>query len=1169
MRHLRFKTVLVIFLTLIAVLAIMPPEKKLKAGRDLKGGVNFVYQVDVTGDVQSRQAIMDRVKEVVKERLDPKGILDISVVQQGADRLEISMPLPSPEVRARSQKFEAELAKLGQASIDDVLFDRLIAMPASEREAEFRKLIGDDKARWESVNAAIAAFAKVQAAQGPYDQAAQELDTADKALREVKPDADEQTKELLRLGKVAAEQKVSQLADPLLDAEGEYRAAKTKALSAGVTIAEMQRVLRLRTDPISVPDPKDPKKKTLLESRRDAAIKTLKEQHKGSEGQIDAVIAAWNEYEQNRNTLNDPSDLIRLLKGAGVLNFRITVAPGELPTEQELRRQLRSYGPVGTRADQARWYRINKIESGTWLNSLKDVEDMKANAGTYFARRGFVGEELDGEYYLLCWDTKDKRLTERDGKKWVLTSAFQSRDQIGRPAISFQMDNVGGELLGELTGQNLQKHMAVVLDDEIYTAPTLEGRITTSGIIQGEFTQAEINYVIKVLSHGSMEGKLSKEPISVQVVAAEAGADNLRKGLTTGAVAFIICAGFMIVYYFSLGLLSVIALFLNAVFIVAAMVLLDSPFTLPGIAGVVLVFGQAIDANVLIYERMREEFQRGHDFKTAVRLGYDKALSSIIDGNVTTFIVCLVLGFTGTQEIKGFAITLGLGNAMTLFTQLFVTRIVFAWLVEKLGVWRRATMLPVAVPAIGRLFDLKIDWMRYRFFFISISVILTVGSIGFVIFQGSDMLGSEFRGGTKVTVRLRELPDGTRLKSTRAEVEQLVEQAADENPNDPTMTNLRAADIIVVNPDPNDQTKSSEFTIKTTDTRAKEVQIAVTHALASIIDAEPALNFKGSSGPASPEFIFPILEPELGKAIRRDSVKDPVPTFTGGAAIVLSDISPATSLQAINQRLAQFRRQPDYQELAAREQRVILLSGTPDAAREVAIVVKDPAKSYFDSPEQWRREVQDREWSLIQAALGEATTLSNVESFSPQIASTFRAQAIIAVLLSTVMVVIYVWVRFGSLRYSLAAILTTLHDCLVAVGAIALAQVLAHKMPGVAEPLGILSFNLDLNLVAAVLTILGFSLNDTIIVMDRIRETKGRLDHANRRIINESINKTISRTIITSGTTLFAVVALYGWGGEAVRGFSYAMLVGVFVGTYSSIAVAAPLVWSEKHEKAA
>lgn len=1171
MRNIVPKTILVILLTLLAMAVIYPPSKQLKLGRDLQGGVNFVYQVNIEGDVASRQAAMDRVKEVVKDRLDPKGLLDISVVQQGADRLEISMPLASPEIRKRNEYFEEQLAALAKSSIDALTFDRIMEGPVDQREKDFKQYAGGaDGSRWELFKAAIDAYVKMVEAKAPYDAAAIEIDEAEKKVKEADPATiGQEFYDLLVKARDAAKEKASQLADPFLDAEKDYHTKKDAALATGVSAAEVRRILKLRNDPIRVNDPKNTKEKTTIPSRRKEAIETLIKTHPALKDQIQEVVNAWDDFEKNRTTLNDPSDLVRLLKGAGVLNFRIAVASGEMPNERELRDQLHKFGPQGARADQARWYRINKIEN--WFNSIDQAESLKANAADFFRnyiQTGMVGEELDGEYYILLWDTKDKRLTENDGKRWTLKQAYQGTDERGFPAIHFTMDGIGSDLLGELTGQNVDKQMAVILDDEVYTAPRLQNRISSNGMITGEFSAAEINYVIKVLSHGSLEGKLSKEPISVQVVAAESGADNLKKGLLAGVAAFVLCSAFMIFYYFGCGVLSVLALSLNALFIVAAMAIQNSPFTLPGIAGIALVFGQAIDANVLIYERMREELQHGHDLKTSVRLGYDKALSSIVDGNVTTMIVCIALGFTGTQEVKGFAITLGLGNVMTLFTQLFVTRIVFAWLVEKKNIWRKASMLPIAVPAINRAFTFNLDWMKYRFVFLSVSLFLTIGSIALVAYQGREMFGSEFRGGTKVTIRLgNDKETGTPKKLTRAEIAKLIDDAAAAEPDDQTLQTLKAADIVVINPDPNDQTRSSEFSIKTSDTRAKEVQGSLVRALGNVIDAQPQLTFKDSDKPSVGSPAFAITEPELGKNILRETVKNTVSEHVGGIAIVLDDISPPVSLRSIEERLSGVRRQPDFQDVSSREQKIFVLRGSEEAVKSAVIVVHDPAISYFDSRDRWNREMKDREWALIQSALTQSTTLSNVESFSPQIARTFQAQAIIAVLLSTILVVIYVWVRFGSLSYSLAAIVTTLHDCLVAVGAIALAQILCEIAPGPSAALGILPFKLDLNLVAAVLTILGFSLNDTIIVMDRIRETKGKLAHASRAVINESINKTLSRTIITSGTTFFAVIVLYCFGGEAVRGFSYAMLIGVFVGTYSSIAVAAPLVWSEKHDE--
>jgi len=1165
MRSLVTKSVIVLALILMAVALVFPPEERLRKGRDLEGGVNLVYQVFVSGDVQSRQAVMDKVREVIRERLDPKGLLDITVNQQGADRIEISMPLPRPEMRQLSDELETELQKLGATAIDGPAFDRIMRAPAGERGELFAKYTGKEGRRWEAVQKAIAAEERLEAAKAPYEQAVKELREAEAKLKEADPAViGDAFYELLKQASVAASVKAALLADPVLDAENELRAARDAVTSSGVSTAEIRRILKLRNEPIYVTDPKrSSAPRAELPSRRAEALAKLETSHPGSAEQIERVVAASDAVEKNRKTLNDPSDLVRLLQGAGVLNFRIAVSPGELSQEQELREQLKKLGPQGIKSDQARWYKINKIEN--WFDSVEEVDLLKASPSMFFARKKLVGEELDGEYYVLLWDTRDKRLTERDGRRWSVRQVTQGTDKLGLPAIDFQMDSEGGLLLGELTGQNLGRQMAVVLDDEVYTAPTLEGRITTQGTIHGSFSKAEVDYVIKVLSHGSFAGKLSKEPISVQIVAAEAGADNLRKGLIAGAVAFVVCSGSMSVDYFGCGGGSVRARMLNALFSLAAMAFLDSPFTLPGIAGVVLVFGQAIDANVLIYERMREEIHRGNDFRTSIRLGYDKALSSIVDGNITTLIVCVVLGLFGTQEIKGFAITLGLGNAMTLFTQLYVTRIVFGWLAEEKRIWKKASMLPLAVPAIERAFDLKVDWMRYRFFFLSISIILTVGGVGFLIAQGNEMLGSEFRGGTKVSIQLASDGGGGRIKKSRAEIKQLIDDTAAKS-TDEGVKAIRTADVVLLNPDPKNPSVSSEFTIKTVDTRAKEIQAAVVTALSSVIDAQPALKFTGSQEDAALSPNFPVTDPILGKDIGNQDVKDAVPEFLGGVVFVLDDITPPASVKSIEQRLSQARRLPENRDLTARNQRVILLSGSPEAARTVAVVVHDSAVSYFDPGDGWARELLRREWTLIRDSLTQTTTLANVESFSPAIAATFRAKAVTAVLLSTLLVVIYVWVRFGSFRYSMAAIVTTLHDCLVAVGAIAASQVFYRMAPDLAESLGIMSFKLDLNLVAAVLTILGYSLNDTIIVMDRIRETKGKLVYAPRRVINESINKTVSRTIITSGTTLFAVVVLYIYGGEAVRGFSFAMLVGIFVGTYSSIAVAAPLVWSDHHE---
>jgi SecD/SecF fusion protein len=233
--------------------------------------------------------------------------------------------------------------------------------------------------------------------------------------------------------------------------------------------------------------------------------------------------------------------------------------------------------------------------------------------------------------------------------------------------------------------------------------------------------------------------------------------------------------------------------------------------------------------------------------------------------------------------------------------------------------------------------------------------------------------------------------------------------------------------------------------------------------------------------------------------------------------------------------------------------------------------VWDEGVSFIQNESLWEEQLASLEWEIAVEALGSFTTTASVQSFSSVIAEDFKNTAVVAVFLSLLLILIYIWVRFGSVRYSLAAIVTLTHDVLFAIGLIAMAEILYDNdiTASVAQMLLIEPFKVDLNLVAAILTIIGYSLNDTIVIMDRIRENRGRMPYATKKVVNDSINQTISRTIITSGTTLIATLILYSMGGAGVRAFSYALLCGVVVGTYSSIAVASPLVWSRRRDASA
>jgi SecD/SecF fusion protein len=1157
---------LILLITLvICAWAIYPPGKKLRKGKDIAGGVSLVYNVDIKPT--DPPDTLAKVASVVKERLDPSGVLEITVVPVGGDRLEIQMPLPSTEVQALKSQFEASLDKAATSALTRDVLERVALMEEPQRTEEIKKYAGGDTDRVAKISTAALDFASLHKARTEYEPAAANVKfIQDQIKTNGGMDSTAPVIPGLKDALKAAEEKSKALRTAAAAAGISYEKSSTDAISAGLTTSDLRRVFSLPDKATRLQD-KDGKTVT-FPSQRQSALEAIAKQFPTQKSAIDTAVDKWKVFEKERSGLDDPQDVVRILKGAGVLDFRITVGGGDSPDISNMQAQLKAGGPRSVVYPiEARFYRVNKIE--TWVTTVEDFEALKQSASAFFAKRGLVAEEYKGAYYVLCWDKRGMRLSHapEDGA-WTLEKSYQDQDQLGRPAIAFQIDLLGGEKMGSLTKNNIGRQMAVLLDDEVYTAPTLQGQISTRGQITGSFSGAEIDYIVRVLGAGSLKAKLSAEPISQTVLGPTLGKENLDKGLKAGVIAFVVVGGFMVCYYFTCGMVSVVALALNAILLVAAMALNQAAFTLPGIAGVILTFGMAVDANVLIYERMREELNLGHDLRTAVRLGYSRALSAIVDGHVTSLIAAVVLGFTGTQEIKGFALTLGIGIVTSLFSQLFATRFLFTILVEKFNI-RHLTMLSMAMK--WKL-QPHIDWMHIRL----ISYIFSFGIAGmgvfFLFYEGRDLMGTEFRGGTSVTLVFKneKNADGSDkldanqkpvpLTMDREQVQNRVKEISASAPPGSQLKEFDEADVIAVNPLPNDPKKSQQFQVKTLITDAKLVQSELVKKFAEMLPVSREIAFADAERAADRAPAYPVTSSSLSNTIDMPSANGDVSAFNGGLAIKLENINPATSKAEIESRLAKIRRKSEFADTGNRFSEVRVLKGTDAAVTAAVILVRDPEVSFRDK-KRWESELRDREWTLVKAALTEPESLAEVQSFSPAVASTFRAQAIIAVLLSTLLIVIYVWVRFNSFRYSAAAIICTLHDCLVAIGFVALATVIYRQFPDFARTFGILPFKIDLNVVAAVLTILGYSLNDTIIVMDRIRENRGKLPYASRKVINDAINQTISRTIITAGTTFLATMVLYIVGGEGVRVFAYTMLIGILVGTYSSIAVAAPLLW--------
>lgn len=1125
--------VIVIAAVLLSVWNIIPPEKQLRLGKDLRGGVSLIYTVQIDS-TENPTETMAKTIDALKKRVDPDGLLEVSMTAQGRDRIEISMPLPSERVKGLRKQFEDALAQLGKAQLTDARVDQVMKKSGEARQTEIATLsVGSDR-RGELLTNAAQAYDASLAKRAAFDSA--------------KTDAEKEA-----------------LAPEVAKAEIDYDNARKQVLQTALSAEEIRRVVNASIRTRSILDGKEV---FTLASARELAEKRLRDSHPESAKEIDRLLGLHKDYAKERTTLDDPNDLVRVLKGAGVLSFRITVDPGKYPLEEKLRQELRERGPQNVKATDVRWFKINQIEN--WITSKAEAEALQAdetNAKFLAKLRSYVVESYAGEAYMLCWDVRGSRLTPTEGS-WAVASARPGTDNLGKPNIAFEMNANGAKLLGDLTRGHVKDSMAVLLDDEVYTAPTLQSEISSSGQISGDFDEEEIRYVVRVLAGGSLQAKLSPEPISTSSVGPELGADNLRQGLQSGVIAISLVAGFMVVYYFGSGLVAVFALLVNSILILGAMSFSKAAFTMPGIAGVILTFGMAVDSNVLVYERMREEMLRGADLKTAVRLGFDKALASIVDGNVTNLIVCVVLYYTGTPEIRGFSIAMGVGVVATLFSALLFSRLIFNLMLA--AGWRKTSMLPMAIPAIQAAITPNFNWLKYRFVFVGISVTYVTLGLVMVAVQGKKLLDNEFLGGTQVTLQFKSDGKGGHETMKRGEVDERVKQIARAASPGNELRKLDFAEVFPIEP-ALDGVTSDRFIIKTVAENSKAVLAALTEAFADRMDTRPPLSFVGAGVPITARQIpaYPIEKPILGQNIDRPAARQDVKAFTGGVAIVLDKIDPPTPLDQLEQRLRATRENSNFSDTLSRSTSLVVLDGDENAVKSVAILVRDPSASVYDNEARWENELKGREWALVTEALTQAASPASVHNFSATIASTFRTNAIFASILSFVFIGIYIWVRFKAPRYSIAAVVALIHDVLTVLGLLALASLLYEWGPthDIAARLGLLPFKIDLNTVAALLTIAGYSLNDTVIVMDRIRENRGKLPNATSSIINASINQTFSRTIITGGTTLASCIILYLFGGEGMRTFAFALTTGLIVGTYSSVAVAAPIVWSRRFDR--
>jgi SecD/SecF fusion protein len=873
---------------------------------------------------------------------------------------------------------------------------------------------------------------------------------------------------------------------------------------------------------------------TLSAPAGEKRLAELKEQFKDFPARVaalDQFAKAYADYQRVKGTLDDAGELKRLLQGSGVLEFHIIVEYDKANSPPEVKAmidRLRERGPIVQATDTMRWYLLDRPEE------MPDVAVTDRN----------------GQAWVLAYTDPQRALTNRAGQpQWELANASAQNDpQSGERIVSFQFDAQGADYFGTLTQNNIGKRLGIVLDDRMISAPVINSRIGAHGQItgnraEGGFSAKDQGYLVSMLRAGSLPARLTDEPIREQTVGPQIGADNLRAGLIACGFGLVVVAIFLIGYYYLAGVVAFMAVCLNMLIILGAMAAMNATFTLPGIAGIVLTIGMAVDANVLIFERLREEQQRGLSLRMALRNAYDRAWSAILDGNVTTGITAAALYIFGSEEVKGFGLTLLIGIAASLFTALYVTKTIFGLLIDYGGVTKLGS-LPLSFPRWDQMLRPNIDWMgkaKYFYAFSAVFIVIGLALFGIKLRQGQ-MLDIEFASGTAVQFELHE-------PMKIEEVRRVLNAESERNPS-----GLPAPSIYSV------ENSETTYEVVTPTPDAVKVREAVLSAMGQRLKLEIPSEFTGKDQPFQQVLYKQIVPIKTADQQIGGFTPPQLSSHTEGVAIVLENLDPPLRPSEVKARMERVRLQPvpGGSIQPYRQTDVVNPEGNDEPSRTVVVMVSDPAFEHKTDEAKWAQELAAPIWRLVSEGVGGEPSLQKVVNFDAQVASETQREATIAMILSVGGIMAYIWLRFGNLKYGTATVVALAHDVLFTLAAIGFAHYLAPTFIG--KALLIEPFRINLTLVAALLTIMGYSMNDTVVIFDRIRENRGKAGVVSRRVINDSVNQTLSRTLLTGGTTILTIFVMYIWGGPGIHGFTYALLLGILVGTYSSIAIASPIL---------
>jgi SecD/SecF fusion protein len=718
------------------------------------------------------------------------------------------------------------------------------------------------------------------------------------------------------------------------------------------------------------------------------------------------------------------------------------------------------------------------------------------------------------EYFMLTRDP----LAGREITGTYLTNAFQTTGQSLQPEVGFRFNDEGGRRFHEVTSNNapdgsgensFKRHLAVVLDGRIESAPAINQAISNEGVIQGRFTKDEVDRYVNMLRAGALPASLKPQPASESTIGPTLGRETISAGTWSVVIAFVAILAFMLVYYRFAGLVACIALLANLLLTVAFMVVVNATFTLPGLAGLVLMLGMAVDANVLIYERLREERDRGASLALAIRNGYDRAFPTIIDTHLSSIFTAIVLYTVGNDQLKGFGISLTVGLLISLFTSLYMTRLMF-------DIWQFKGWLHKL--SMFRLFSRpNIDFMRIRYYWFTATIILTVvGAAVFIHRLDSGGLNIDFTKGTAY--------GGLLVKGGAKDDGMVTIQELRDMFKDCKLPDLSFEQIFYTNaPELSEGDRSRRFTVRTPEQNPKVVQDEISRALDNKLKKTELKTF------------------DIDPSNRR---------------VILSFVDPSTGQPAA----------------ASRSQLSMILNnefenvGRTTAGEEFVLEglgKEEDGRFKWMDMELMQPVPRAKLESVLKATQGEFARRpqpERLENFDSQLAKETQARALYAILASWGATLFYLWFRFGNWTFGLATVLCLIHDLFFTLGIIGFSHYMFEWWPGLAGMLGVQDFKIDLPTIAALLTLVGYSVNDTIVVFDRIREVRGKNPLLTPQMINDSVNQTLSRTLLTSFATWLVVFVLYVAGGAGVHLFAFVMVVGVIVGTYSSIYIASPLL---------